>query len=319
MPRCIIVCLAALTAALVLAVGSAQAAPQGSRLDANYFTNLPVVTHEGKEVKFYDDLIKNKLVVISFAYLSCKDICPLATSRLAEVKRRLGDRVGRDVFFYTITTDPERDTPEMLKLHADAFGAGSGWLFLTGKPEDIRQIRWRLGERSRTLAEHRNDLVLGNDAEGEWSRSSPFADIEAIVSGVNELDPVWRAQERPVKAAPDSPKRFVLAAQPGKALFIKACATCHTIGHGDLVGPDLKDVTARRDRQWLASFMMAPNRMLANKDPVAVELAEKYKGVRMPNLGLQEVDVSDLISYIEAQSWKRDDEARAAHNAHHEE
>jgi protein SCO1 len=195
-------CVMALTAILPAAApvfllnSSAMAAPAGSRFNAEYFTNLPLVTHEGKTVRFYDDLIKDKLVVINFSYLTCNDICPLSTARLAEVKRRLGEAVGRDVFIYTITMDPVNDTPEMLKVHAGAFEAGNGWLFLTGKPEDVERIRFQLGERSRKLTEHRNDLVMGNEKTGDWSRSSLFADIEVIVAGVRELDPVWRTAER---------------------------------------------------------------------------------------------------------------------------
>lgn len=302
---------ALLGVAVALAPGGAGAAPEGSRFNAEYFTNLPVVTHNGEEVPFYDGLIKGKMVVINFAFLSCNDICPLATSRVAEVRRRLGDRVGRDVFIYTITTDPEHDTPELLKEHAEAFGAGTGWTFITGKPENIREIRWRLGERSRTLSEHRNDLVLGADLQGEWSRSSAFADIEAIVSSVNELDPRWRAQTRQVKQGASDLKSLPLGGQPGMALFAKACSTCHTIGRGDLIGPDLKDVTARRQHDWLVDFIKAPNRMLAMKDAVALDLAHKYKGVRMPNLGLQDVDVCDLLEYIEALSARRNAEAAA--------
>ena len=160
------------------AISDATAAPKTSRFNAQYFTNLPVVTHKGETLRFYDDLIKDKLVVFSFIYLTCNDICPLTSARLAQVKTRLGDRVGRDIFFYSVTMDPERDTPELLNAYAQAFDAGEGWLFLTGNPEDIKKIRWRLGERSRTLAEHRNHIILGNDKTGEWSRSSIYADTD---------------------------------------------------------------------------------------------------------------------------------------------
>lgn len=291
---------------LLAAAGSAMAAPEGSRFNADYFTNLPLVTHEGKTVRFYDDLIKDKLVVLNFTYLNCNDICPLSTSRLAEVRRRLGDAVGRDVFIYTITMDPANDTPEMLKFHADAFEAGNGWLFLTGKPEDVERIRFQLGERSRKLNEHRNDLVLGNDRTGDWSRSSLFAEIGVLAATIRDLDPVWRAAERKPQTDYAKAENLRLGNVPGEAMFLKACATCHTIGRGTLVGPDLKNVSARRTRDWLTRFMMAPGRMRAQKDPAALELAERFKGVRMPELGLLETDVSDLLTYIETQSRKQD-------------
>ena len=297
---------ALLALAAFFAGGAAFAAPPDSRFNATYFTNRPLITQDGKTVKFYDDLIKGKRVVISFAYLNCTDMCPLAISRLAEVKRRLGDAVGRDVFFYTITLDPARDTPELLKMYADAFDAGPGWQFLTGKQEDIDAIRHQLGERARKLTEHRSDLVLGNDPDGEWSRFSAFGEIAVFVETIRELDPAYRAQARSGRTDMAKAEAVRLGNLPGQAMFAKACSTCHTIGRGTLVGPDLKHVSARRNREWLKEFMMAPDRMRAKNDPVVMELRAKFRGVRMPNLGLLETDVADLLAYIEARSGIQD-------------
>ena len=289
--------------------GQAVAAPKGSRFNADYFTNLPVVTHKGETLRFYDDLIKDKLVVFSFIYLSCNDICPLTSARLAEVITRLGDRVGRDIFFYSITMDPKRDTPELLNAYADAFNAGDGWLFLTGKPEDIKKIRWNLGERSRTLAEHRNHIILGNEQTGEWSRSSIYADIDRVVSVIEQLDSNWQQKpKKPLAHYTEGLQRRV-DNQPGQALFIKACASCHTIGRGDRVGPDLKHVTVRRERKWLSQYMIEPDRMRASGDPLTLRISKKYKGVLMPNLGLEKNDVADLLNYIESVSRNDDRQA----------
>jgi protein SCO1/2 len=297
-----------LLAALACCTGSAEA--DSRRLDAEYFTNLPVTTHEGKTVPFYDALIKGKIVVFTFIYLNCNDICPLTTSRIAEIKDRLGDAVGRDIFIYSMTMDPERDTPEMLKLHADAFEAGKGWTFLTGKPEDIKLLRWRLGERSRKLTEHRNDMMLGNDITGEWSRSSIYSDLDVAVSTIRSLDPEWRAKKRTVLGQSGfDPEKHSLTQQTGQALFVKACSTCHSIGGGDLVGPDLKDISTKRDRDWLERFLLSPNGMRAAKDPIALANAKKYMGVKMPNLGLSTNDIDDLMVYIESKSRARDAQA----------
>ena len=308
-----------LAGALLLAVlaamapaGQVAAGPDGTRFSPEYFTNVPVITHEGKTVRFYDDLIKGKRVVFNFVYLSCKDICPLSTSRMAQVRQRLGDEVGRDVFIYTVTMDPEHDTPELLKEYADAFGAGNGWLFLTGKPEDIKMLRFRLGDRSRRLSEHRNDLVLGNDLTGDWSRSSIYSDFDVTVANIHELDPAYLATKRTVSGRMADESTLRLDGKPGQALFIKACSTCHSIGGGDGIGPDIKDVVKHQDRAWLTRFIMAPEKMRAEQDPRTVELSQKFKGVMMPNLGLMEDDVADLLLYIEAQSGARDTNAKAA-------
>jgi len=134
--------------------------------DANYFSNRPVVTQDGKTLRFYDDLIRGRIVVVSFVYTSCSDLCPIETARLAEVKDKLGDALGRDIFFVSLSVDPEHDTPEMLKAFADAFDTGPGWQFLTGQPEDIKSISAKFGDRSgdRKLGDHRNEVLIGNDA-----------------------------------------------------------------------------------------------------------------------------------------------------------
>ncbi len=296
--------IAALTVLTVSTLGglggdTASAARRG----ANYFSNLPVVTHEGKTLRFYDDLIKGKIVVINFIYTSCPDTCSLSTARMALVQKWLGERVGRDVFIYSISLDPENDSPEVLKAYAEAFNIGPGWLFLTGKPEDLHWIRWKLGERSRYLAEHRTDMVLGNDATGEWRRTSLMGNLRLLTYEIKAMDPKWRAQRRAVsaKTLEKGPRDYLISNRPGEALYLKACAACHTVGKGDLVGPDLKGVTTRRDRAWLVRFLVAPDVLRAQKDPIAVELDARYKGVSMPNLGLSEVDAGDLIVYLEAQ------------------
>ncbi len=111
--------IAALTALTVSGLGSLGGdTAWAARRGANYFSNLPVVTHEGKRLRFYDDLIKGKIVVINFIYTSCPDICSLSTARMATVQKWLGERVGRDVFIYSISLDPERDSPDVLKAYS---------------------------------------------------------------------------------------------------------------------------------------------------------------------------------------------------------
>lgn len=113
----------------------------------NRFLNVALTTHEGREVRFYDDLIKGKSVLLNFFYTICtaEAICPLGTANLVEVQKILGPRVGRDVFMYSITLDPKNDTPQVLRSYARAFGVTPGWTFLTGETEDIERLRRDLG------------------------------------------------------------------------------------------------------------------------------------------------------------------------------
>jgi len=302
---------------LALSVGAGEAGAKGWGKD--YVPNVPVVTQDGKTLKFYDDLVKGKIVVLSFIYTSCKDICPLSTARLGEAQERLGSRVGRDIFFYSISIEPERDTPERLKQYADAFHAGPGWLFLTGLPEDIQQIRYKFGDRRPDLADHRNDVVLGNGTTGEWQRENELGDIEHFVRAIEDMDPAARggptaklaaakdgapgpsAAVRPT-TVPYDRGHVMEGRQAGSAMFAKLCAGCHTVGRGDHVGPDLDGLTLRRSRAWITEFLINPIKMRARKDPIALALAAKFPGVRMPYLQIHDSDAADLISYIDAHS-----------------
>ena len=139
-----------------------------------YFPNVELTTHEGKKVRFYDDLIKNKIVVINFMYADCEGICPTITSNLVKAQKILGNRVGRDIFMYSLTLSPEKDTPAALKHYAKMHGVKPGWTFLTGKPDDIEGLRRSLGFSTGNLkldkdkANHIGMVKYGNERREWW-------------------------------------------------------------------------------------------------------------------------------------------------------
>jgi len=292
--------LAAGAAAAAVFLTSAPAATWG----ANYFPNIPLITQDGKTVHFYDDLLKDKKVVIDFIYTRCGDSCPLETARLAQVQRILGERMGRDIFFYSFSVDPVRDTPEELKAYAEKFHAGPGWLFLTGKKADIEAVRKKFGLGARAgedeLTGHSTSLMIGNTATGQWIRDSSLDNPQYLAVIIRDWLSSW-ADPTPGNSYADKPPLPPSAADKGAYLFQSRCAACHTIGQGDSLGPDLLGVTATRKADWLAGMIAAPNEMLSRKDPVATALFARYKELRMPNLRLGEVDVSALIGYLKAQ------------------
>src|SRR5689334_2148986 len=99
----------------------ASAAPKDSPWGGDYFPNVKLTAQDGRSYRFYDDLLKDKIVVINFIYTQCGDTCPLETAKLRHVQRILGKRVGKDVFFYSISIDPKRDTPQQLADYAEAY------------------------------------------------------------------------------------------------------------------------------------------------------------------------------------------------------
>jgi protein SCO1 len=280
---------------------AASAAPNDSRWGANYFPNVPLITQDGKTVRFYDDLLKGKMVAIYLMYTTCQFSCPLETARLAQVQRYLGDRVGKDIFFYSISIDPKHDTPEVMKAYAAKYHAGPGWLFLTGQQKDIDLISKKLGLYSEpdpaNQDGHTPSLLLGNEPGGQWMRNSALDNPRFLALTIGQfLDSGKIRSAEPVKTYADAaPLNF----DHGQYVFAAKCAACHTIGHGDSVGPDLLGVTSVRDRVWLTRYIGKPDEVLAHKDPIATALFNKYKQVRMPNLSLSEAEVRAVIGYLD--------------------
>lgn len=297
---------AVLLGAMYLLTG--RPADAGGRWGADYFPNVPLITQDGQTVRFYDDLIKGKAVAINLIYTHCKDTCPLETARLAQAQKLLGDRVGKEIFFYSISIDPKRDTPEVLKAYMAKFHVGPGWTFLTGRKADIDLVSKKLGLSSFTDIEnpdgHQASLMLGNEPTGQWMRNSAAENPRFLVSIIDNFLGNWNARQGGARKSYES-ARPIQGLDAGGYLFQSRCISCHSIGQGDKIGPDLFGVTGRRDRAWLARIIQTPDRLLAEKDPLVTELFAKYQEVRMPNLRLGPGDVAALIRYLETQTAAR--------------
>ena len=90
--------------------------------------------------------LRGKVVAVAFIYTWCPDVCPMLTDKMARVQDELGADFGTKVAFVSITVDPERDTPEVLKEYAEVFDADlAGWSFLTGAPAAVREVAQKYG------------------------------------------------------------------------------------------------------------------------------------------------------------------------------
>ena len=186
----------AATAAGVLGLPSVQresraaAAAPRELIRRRNLPNIVLTTHEGREVRFYDDLVKDKFVTINMMFTSCKAVCPLTTANLVRVQELLGERVGRDLFMYSITLDPAHDTPQVLREYARTFGVGPGWQFLTGKPQEIERLRRSLGfswanrEMDQDKDFHTGNLRYGNEPLTVWGAVPGMAEPEWVAECV---------------------------------------------------------------------------------------------------------------------------------------
>jgi protein SCO1 len=145
------------------------------RIQEQHLPNLPLITHEGKRVMFYDDLVKDKVVSLNFFFANCDEICPLVTANLAKVQKILGDQVGRDIFMYSFSLKPEEDTVDVIRNYRKKFGAAPGWTFLTAKPDDMEKLRRAIGftypdpaiDKDKT--QHIGNVRYGNEPLMYWS------------------------------------------------------------------------------------------------------------------------------------------------------
>ena len=179
----------------LLTAGSGRAAVSSREvIRERYFPNVPLRTHDNKDVRFYDDLIKNKIVTINFMYAHCEGVCPRITSNLVKVQKLLVPRVGHDIFMYSITLKPEQDMPRALKQYARMHGAGPGWLFLTGNPGDIELLRRKLGFTDPDPAvdwdkeNHIGNVRYGNEALQLWGACPGLATAKSIAKSISWVD-----------------------------------------------------------------------------------------------------------------------------------
>jgi protein SCO1/2 len=286
---------------LVLSIVFARPARMAaqSRYGANYFPDVTLTTQDGKDVKFYD-LIKGRIVAIDVIYTNCQYACPIETSKLARMQQLLGDRMGREVFFISISIDPEHDTPAVLKAYAEKFSAGPGWIFLTGKMSDIDVLTRKIGlwsDPKATQDGHEPMLLVGNEATGQWMRTSALDNPAYTARIVTDWLTSWqRAQGG--KSYTEA-TRVTARRDDGEYMFKNLCSGCHTIGQGDKIGPDLGRALAAHDRGWLADYTLRPDVLREQKDPIAMALRQAYREVRMPNLSLNPGEVQAILGYVD--------------------
>lgn len=137
---------------------------------AHHFPNVRLWTQDNREVRFYDDLVKGRVVMINFMFTTCTSLCPRSTANLVKVQQALGDHAGRDVFVISISVDPEHDTPAVLKQYAEEYQIKPGWTLVTGKRADIDRIRQGLGVKDNDdLSQHTGMLIYGNEPFAQWA------------------------------------------------------------------------------------------------------------------------------------------------------
>ena len=161
-----------------------------------FFPDVVLTTHEGKQARFYQDLLKDKIVVLNLMYANCQGVCPIITANLARAQKILFEQGKKDVFFYSLTVKPEEDTPEKLAAYAEKHHTGPGWRFLTGKPADVELLRSKLGfvdlkpqVDQEDPGRHSGMVRFGNEPHAWWAACQGQANPEWIAREISYVIP----------------------------------------------------------------------------------------------------------------------------------
>ena len=170
------------------------------RKQSDKFSNIWLTTQHGKRVRFYNDLVKDKVVLINLMYTTCTNVCPMNTVQLTQLHELLERWMGKDVTLLSITIDPENDDRRVLNEYWQAFGAKPGWLFLTGKFEEIERLRRELGVYDldpvvdADKSQHAGILTIGNDRTDRWLALPIMMHLRQLAKTIvrNTHDKHWR-------------------------------------------------------------------------------------------------------------------------------
>ena len=178
------------TAAAAEVPSTTVEAPSSDAGTASVKMNIPdteLLDQNGRKLHFYTDLVKGHTVAINFIFTTCTTICPPLGATFARVQKELGDKVGRDVRFISISVDPATDTPERLKAWGAKFHAGDGWTFVTGNKPEVDELLRALGASSARREDHSPTVLIGNDARGTWTRTYGLAKTATLVELINNV------------------------------------------------------------------------------------------------------------------------------------
>ena len=171
-----------------------------------------LVDQDGRARKVKSDVVGDRIVLVDFVYTTCTTICPVISATFADVQKRLGEALGRDVGLVSISVDPARDTPAALKAFGEKVGARDGWTWLTGPSQDVNAVLKGFGAYVGSPEQHPAMVLVGDGRTGQWTRYFGFPSAAQLVAKVDEL----RAARTPAKTGMDvapPPARLVAVAE----------------------------------------------------------------------------------------------------------
>lgn len=145
--------------------------------------DVEVVTHEGKTVRFYSDLVKGRNVALNFIFTNCSTICPASGAMFASLQKHN----DRGLHLISVSIDPSYDTPKRLTAWSQRFGTQKGWTLVTGDRASIDAIVKALGGPEGRPQDHNPLTIIGSDATRTWRRLYGFPGADKVAETVEEV------------------------------------------------------------------------------------------------------------------------------------
>ncbi|HET6977458.1 MAG TPA: SCO family protein [Pyrinomonadaceae bacterium] len=150
--------------------------------------DLLLIDQDGKQVRFYSDLLKDKTFALSFFYTDCSYVCTRQGQLFSSLQQRLGSRLGNDVFIVSVTMNPRTDTPNKLRKWAAKYGRQPGWTLLTGRASEVEKLlRLFTGEMAGPKEIHSGVIYLADDRTGRWSQIDDLTPAREVERKLYEL------------------------------------------------------------------------------------------------------------------------------------
>ena len=163
------------------------AAKSANSAAEKYFSDVELINQDGQKMRFYSDVLKNKVVIINSFFTTCTSVCPPMNRNFEKLQEALGDRLGKEAFLVSISVDPETDTPPRLKEYSRRFHARDGWIFLTGKKENVDWALYKLGQYVEAKDDHTTIIIIGNEPKGLWKKAFGLAKPDELVKIVDDV------------------------------------------------------------------------------------------------------------------------------------
>jgi protein SCO1/2 len=167
--------------------GHQHGAEQAQSPAAKYFTDVELIDQDGRKLRFYSDVLKGKTVIVNAFFTTCTSVCPPMNRSMEKIQEALGARVGKDLFLVSISVDPATDTPPRLKEYSQKFHAKPGWMFLTGKKENVDWALYKVGQYVEEKQDHMTVIIVGNEATGLWKKMLGMGKAEELVKIVESV------------------------------------------------------------------------------------------------------------------------------------